>query len=259
MFSSNLKLVVIYSDSFGEKLIGNLVNHSGFCISCAEACDHCREGKFSFAENIVGVFRLQDPATLPEFIEEGIEAYLPDNIPDADLAIVSGVHNDILLELPYLLKEAGIKAMIIPIEAPSRLGIAQVKDICNELGIEIKAPKPFCELEVDPDTPIISRFIKEFGIGRPKLRVELDGERIARIEVIRSAPCGCTWYIAKQLRGAEISDRRELWNRISEAHHSYPCTASMEHDRERGDTILHKAGYIAREAVEKGIEGRTTL
>jgi len=259
MFSSDLKLIVIYSDLFGDKFIRNLVNTTTFCISCAEACDHCREGKFNFSTNIVGIFKLPDPATLPEFIEEGIEEYMPQNLPEADLAIVSGVHNDILLELPYLLKSAGIKAMIVPIEASARLGIAQVQEICEKLEIEFAAPKPFCELDLDPDKPVISQFIEEFGIGRPKLNVELDGERIARMDVIRSAPCGCTWYIAKQLRNVKISDRRELWDRISEAHHSYPCTASMEHDSVLGDTILHKAGYIAREAVEEGIEGRTIL
>ncbi|HMB45758.1 MAG TPA: DUF166 family protein, partial [Candidatus Methanoperedens sp.] len=36
---------------------------------------------------------------------------------------------------------------------------------------------------------------------------------------------------------------------ISNAHHAYPCTASMERDAETKDTILHKAGYIIREAV----------
>ncbi|MDD3565620.1 MAG: DUF166 family protein, partial [Methanothrix sp.] len=40
---------------------------------------------------------------------------------------------------------------------------------------------------------------------------------------------------------------------ISEAHHAYPCTASMEQDPEIKDTILHKAGYIIREAVEDAI------
>ncbi len=33
-----------------------------------------------------------------------------------------------------------------------------------------------------------------------------------------------------------------------------PCTASMDKDPQIGDTILHKAGYIIREAVEEGME-----
>ncbi len=101
---------------------------------------------------------------------------------------------------------------------------------------------------------MVQRFIAEFGIGRPEVRVEVDRrERITHVDVLRSAPCGSTWFVAKQLEGVEVEDKRELYERISESHHSYPCTASMEKDREIGDTILHKAGYIIRAAVEEAL------
>jgi len=77
--------------------------------------------------------------------------------------------------------------------------------------------------------------------------------RIVHVEVLRSAPCGSTWFVAKQLEGVEVENKLELYDRISESHHSYPCTASMEKDREIGDTILHKAGYLIRAAVEKAL------
>ena len=64
---------------------------------------------------------------------------------------------------------------------------------------------------------------------------------------------GSTWFVAKQLEGVEVDNKRELYDRISESHHSYPCTASMERDRELGDTVLHKAGYLIREAVERAL------
>jgi len=57
--------------------------------------------------------------------------------------------------------------------------------------------------------------------------------------------------VAKQLESVEVENKLELYDRISEYHHSYSCTASMEKDREIGDMILHKAGYLIREAVEK--------
>ncbi|MEM3584643.1 MAG: DUF166 family protein, partial [Nitrososphaerales archaeon] len=40
---------------------------------------------------------------------------------------------------------------------------------------------------------------------------------------------------------------------VSKAHHGYPCTASMDFDPELKDTILHKAGYIIRDAVLNSI------
>ncbi|NLX40078.1 MAG: thymidylate synthase, partial [Methanothrix sp.] len=77
-------------------------------------------------------------------------------------------------------------------------------------------------------------------------------ETILAANVIKGAPCGSTWYVAKRMTGLE-TDQPDLRERISEAHHAYPCTASMEQDPEIKDTILHKAGYIIREAVEDAI------
>jgi hypothetical protein len=109
-------------------------------------------------------------------------------------------------------------------------------------------------LEPRDDKPLVRRFIAEFGIGRPEVRVEVDRRgRMAHVAVLRSAPCGSTWFVAKQLEGIEVENKRELYDRISESHHSYPCTASMEKDRELGDTILHRAGYIIRAAVEAAL------
>lgn len=49
-------------------------------------------------------------------------------------------------------------------------------------------------------------------------------------------------------------DQPDLRERISEAHHAYPCTGSMERDAELGDTVLHVGGYIIRDAVEGGLK-----
>jgi hypothetical protein len=158
-----MDLIVIYSGDFGEKVIGNLINYSTFCISCAEACARER--------------------------------------------------------------------------------------------IEIAFPKPFCELQPRNDQPLIKKFVDEFKIGRPEIRIEVDKRgNIRRVDVLRSAPCGSTWFVAKQLAHVEVGNIRELHEQISASHHSYPCTASMEKDPEIGDTTLHKAGYIIRTAVKEGIK-----
>jgi len=254
MLKSDLDLVFFYSGSFGERVIGNLINYSTFCVSCAEACTYCREDKFNFSGNIKGIFKLPEPITLPEFIEDNVEDYLPKNIPKADIAIVSEIHNDLLLELSHLLKKSEIGAIIIPIETPSQLAMSQIMDICQKEEIEVAFPKPFCALDPDEDMPLISRFVDEFQIGKPKLKIRLDSDRkIVSADVLKSAPCGSTWFVAKQILGFDVDDQRELWNRVSESHHSYPCTAGMQKDWELKDTILHKAGYLIREAVEDAI------
>jgi hypothetical protein len=69
------------------------------------------------------------------------------------------------------------------------------------------------------------------------------GKEIIECAVVRrSAPCGSTWYIAKKLAG--ISTKQdELYDAIAKAHHSYPCTASMNLDPETKEPILHIGGF----------------
>ena len=40
----------------------------------------------------------------------------------------------------------------------------------------------------------------------------------------------------------------------SQSSSSYPFTANIDKENQLGDTILYKAGYIIREAVEDGME-----
>jgi len=251
-----MDLIVLYSGEFGERVIGNLVNHSTFCRACGEACTHCKEGVYGFADCIPGIFQLPPPSQLPVMIECSPRAFLPPDLPAADVAIISGLHPDLLLELPALLKDSGsgIKALMVPRERPDSIARAQLEEACANEGLEITLPKPFCELQPREDQPVIKRFVESFKIGRPELKLELDRHgRIQHVTVIRSAPCGSTWYVAKQLEHLNAADTPELFARISEAHHAYPCTASMERDRELDEAILHKAGYLIRAAIEEGL------
>ena len=158
-----MNLIVIYSGDFGERVIGNLINYSTFCISCAEACTQCKEGKYGFADRINGFFKLPAPSLLPLFIEDSTSGYLPNEIPDADIAIVSEIHNDILLELPIILKDSGIKAMIVPQESAAQLARPQIEELCAREEVEIVFPKPFCDLQPQDDKPMIKNFVKEMG------------------------------------------------------------------------------------------------
>ena len=262
MQTSNLKLVVFYHGFFGERFIANLMNYPNSCPSygaCGiDACTQCKENAYSFTKNIIAAFAMVDPTTLPDFIENA-EDFLPKFIPEADIAIAINLHPDVLAALPEKLN-GKIKALIVPVEEPKWCspGLArQLKEKCDELGIEFAAPKPFCNLRESSEHPLINRFIREFGVGVPKFEIELEDRKIKEIRVLRSQPCGAAWFIAIKLRGYEFENMRDLWNRVSEAHHSFPCTASMEMDNEYNETLLHIAGYIARRAVDEalGYEG----
>ena len=241
------------------RVIRNLINDPSFCKSCGIYCDYCKYNVYTYVNNIRAAIELPDPYNLPSFIEDA-EKYMPRKIPNSDICIASGLHKDLLLELPCRIYQAGIKALIVPIEdfkeVPSGLK-RQLTEKCEELGLETAFPKPFCSLEPDVDKPLISRFVDLFKIGRPLLEVSIlrkgNDEIIGSIIVKRSAPCGSTWYVAKKLIGVKL-ERGILYDTVAKAHHSYPCTATMAIDPEMGEPILHMGGYIIREEVEKAIK-----
>ncbi len=255
-----MKVVVFYNGEFGRTLIGNLINFSGFCISCGDACTLCKSGKYSMADDLVSIIEMQDPDTLDAFLDD-VDPYLPKDIPEAEIAIVVNVHPDIIFGILPVLKEKGYKGILGGSENPKQLPLGlrtQLEEEASKIGIEAAFAKPFCNLRPDPAKPNIAAFMEKAHFGEPRIEILTQKSRggketILAANVIRSAPCGSTWYVAKRMTGLE-TDQEDLRERISEAHHAYPCTASMDQDPELKDTILHKAGYIIREAVEDAIK-----
>ena len=255
----DLTLVFIYSGAFAERAIRNFINDPSFCKSCGLYCDSCKYGVYTYVRNIRAAIELPNPSELPAFIDKP-EEYMPKNMPKADLCVASGLHKDLLFDLPHQIEKFWIKGLIVPIEdfneVPSGLR-KQVEERCLELGLESAFPKPFCSLKTEENKPLISRFVNEFSVGRPELEIYTAKRRnyevVESAIVRRSAPCGSTWYVARKIMGVETK-RESLYDTIAKAHHSYPCTATMNVDPEVKEPILHIGGYIIREAVEKALE-----
>lgn len=256
--NSDLALVFVYSGEYAERVIRNLVNDPSFCKSCDLYCDFCKYNVYSYVRNIRAAIELPDPSKLPIFIDHP-EKFMPQKIPQADLCVASGLHKDLLLELPTQIERVGMKGLVVPIEnfteVPSGLR-KQIEENCQELGLEHAFPKPFCSLEISEEKPTISRLVTELKVGRPSLDITTrrrgEHEVIDSVAVRRSAPCGSTWYVARKIVGVET--RREvLYDAIAKAHHTYPCTATMNVDPEVKEPILHVGGYIIREEVMKAL------
>ncbi len=248
-----MHICFIYQDPFAERVIGNLCNADSFCKACSLLCERCRLKYGSFAGDIQYVHRVS--GNLPTFIEEP-RIFLPENMPECDVLIAVALHPDMLLAIPQAAQESNAKAVLVPIEDKRWCppGVReQMKNKLDEIGVEYAFPKPFCSLEPF-NQPVIENLVKRYAIGKPKVEVEVRGGFISNANVVRSAPCGSTWYVAQQIKGKRVSEIEEV---IAVAHHSYPCTASMEIDPEIGDTILHKAGYIIREAVKNAVSAQT--
>jgi len=256
---TELSLVFIYSKDFMERVIRNVINDPSYCKSCGLYCESCKYNVYSFVHNVRAAIQLPNPQDLPAFIDNPAD-YMPKHLPEADVSLVSGVHKDLLLELPEHLKEAGIKALIVPIEDWNEVPVGvrkQMEQKCNALGLECAFPKPFCTLEPEKDKPTIARFIEETKVGKPLL--EISTTTLGKDEVIeyaavrRSAPCGSTWYVARKLAG--VSTKQEvLYDAIARAHHSFPCTATMNTDPETKEPILHIGGFTIRAAVDEALQ-----
>ena len=252
-----------------QKFVGNLINDDRFCKACEQLeqnvkCDKCRENVSNFSGNIY--FYEQVGKGAPDLIEDAGK-YLPKNLPDVDFLLVVGIHQDLLAELPYYLKDKEIKAVIIPIEDPKWVppGLqVQVLEVFEKFGIQAAFPKPFCALSVKlneynrvgfnvtRERSNIIEFIQYYKIGEPIVSFLLskDGKVIEENCVIQSAPCGSTYFIVQQLKAKYLKDGQlSLNERISKAHHSYPCNASMDQDSILRDSILHVGGYLIRNAI----------
>jgi hypothetical protein len=245
----SLRIGTIYGDVFAERVIGNLINFKSFCEGCEPVCSECRSSYGSYVGDIVGIHPTDPP--MPTMIEDPTK-YIEDmNLISCDLLLIVAIHHDILAAVDLLVEATGAKAVIAPIEDPSWIppGLrAQVKETLDSIGIENAFPKPFCTLEPG-EGKLIDEFMERYRVGKPIHYVDMNGDMIQEIGPLRSAPCGCTWYVSQKIRGKSISDTDVLFDEISKAHHSYPCTASMAKDREYGDALLHLAGYNARNAV----------
>jgi len=256
--TERLTLLFVYSGEFAERVIRNLINDPSFCKSCGLYCDSCKYNVYNHVQNVRAAIKLPETSELPAFIDEP-EKYMPKKIPKADLCISSETHKDLLLELPRRLHMAEVKALIVPVEDFAKVPTGlrkQVEEKCQEVGLEYAFPKPFCSLEPSEDKLVISRFVNEMGIGRPRLEISTalrgKNEIIESTIVRRSAPCGSTWYVARKLWGVDTK-KETLYDAIAKAHHSYPCTATMDIDPEAKEPILHMGGYIIREEVEKAL------
>ncbi|MFX1257673.1 MAG: DUF166 domain-containing protein [Promethearchaeota archaeon] len=275
--SDNYKLGIFYGTDpdrtamLAQKFVGHLINNEEFCKACENLeinvkCDKCREHVKSHASSIYFYEKLGVNA--PEFIEEP-EKYLPRDLPSVDFLIVIGIHQDLLSELPNYLKDKGVKAVIVPLEDPSWCppGLqVQVLEEFEKSRIQAAFPKPFCALskEYNENNKVgfhltknhnyIHEFIDYFKIGTPIVSFLLSKNRksIEDACVLQSAPCGSTYYVVQQLRSKYIENGElPLNEKISKAHHAYPCNASMQADNVLKDSILHIGGYLVRNAIRR--------
>lgn len=237
-----LDLYIIWDDPFGKKVIRHL------------------EKNPEKLKGIVGIDKVPSNVQVssPAFIDEADEK-LPENLPDScDVILVLGI--DMYIQsLPKIVEKTKAEAVIVPIEDSDwyPLGILnQIREELEKKGVEGAYPRPFCSLQ-GKGRKIVEQFITDYEIGKPALEIKVKNKEINNPIVNISAPCGSTLTVADRIKGTSVSFESsnilELEGRISKAHHSHPCTGDMMKDPVLGETILHRAGYLVRDAVKKAI------
>ncbi len=233
-----------------DRFYRHLSDDPTLCTGCDLACDQCR-GKYpslypiDFKKDIVAYRRL--PGQLPYYVDNPLQYFSA--LPPFDVLVAIGLHEDVLLVLPRVAKDAGAKLLVVPVEDPdwiSKWVRGNLVKVCQSLGIEFVSPKPFCALEAKGNE-VIQEFIDYLRIGYPRIKLRIKDNIIVDSQVLVSAPCGCTYYVARNLIGFNLKNQVEKV--VAKYWHSYPCVASMKMDPELGDTILHKGGYIHYDIV----------
>ncbi len=217
-----------------------------------------------FAPAMWAVHRWAAPRALPLIIDDPAD-FLPPTFPSVDLVLALGETPAVAQLIPDIVKMAGAKAVIAPIDRNESLppGLtAQLKSWLADLGVAAAFPKPFCSLTesaynqppitVTYDDPIIRQFARHFG--KPQLGVTVDADRhVCDVAVERDSACGCAHFVAQGLIGISLEQAEHEAGML---HHHYPCLASMNQDADYGDTLMHVSGHILRVTVKEQIKDR---
>ncbi|MBI4776767.1 MAG: hypothetical protein HY788_21735 [Deltaproteobacteria bacterium] len=190
---------------------------------------------------------------LPAVIDDP-QDILPEDLPTGDLLLYLGQNNKLAELIPEIALQCKVAAVIAPVDNRALLptGLAnQIKRQLDRKGVKTAFPGPFCGLVYDDDMgPLIREFSRCYG--KPKLKVRVDGDQIVEVSVLREAPCGNTSYVTERLGGVGVEEAVE---RAGQLHREHPCMATMNMDREIGDTLLKKAGALLEEALIEALKG----
>lgn len=212
---------VITRGKYGHRLIETVREHSDFSIVTADL-----------------------PEFVPVFIEEPdefLEALNFDRrVFSAEIIITYSLHPDLTSAIAKLAAEAGVRSLIVP-GGPSRASVPELKKISEVSGMDIEVDEICCSLEPnDFNRPFAELF------GSPILKVKTKDGKVADVRVIKGAPCGSTWYMAKEIVGMEVKDAPPKAGLLIQ---HYPCRAT------RGDLGgIHESGELHKQAFIRALE-----
>ncbi|MEM0202879.1 MAG: DUF166 family protein [Archaeoglobaceae archaeon] len=181
------------------------------------------------------------PSDLPDLIENASDYLkLPPKTPE--LVVSFANHADINLELIKQVSERGTRIVIISGGAKAG-AYKQLKAEGEKRGVRVIWEEICCTTPKLRDHEFFEHF------GAPEFEVELEGDVIKEVRVLRSAFCGASYFVAEKLRGIKVDEAPSKAGYFAQI---FPCLAS------RGpEGGIHKAGNAHKKAIEKAIERAT--
>ena len=230
-----MRVLILIQGDYGERIVDNIKTH---------APRDWEVNSYAF------------PKTLPVIIDDPNE-FLPEELPPADLLISLGEHPGVAQLIPDMVERSRAKAVIAPAANRAWLPAGLARQIKNKLamrGVEMVYPVPFCSLtEKNSSNPYVLELVRYFG--RPVVTVELAGDKIREVTIIREAPCGNTRFVANGLVGVWVVDAVMQAGLV---HHQHPCLATMVVDPEFNDTLMHRSGLGIKQAVDEALKSKPT-
>jgi len=153
-----------------------------------------------------------DPPTSAFMDEIEIPEDAVKQVKEANLLITYTLHPDLTLDLVEMLHEY-VEWVIVAAWRGEGF-----KNQLERLG-NVTCPENMCDLQ-ENGNPVFDEFVAKFG--RPIVRINCQGDKIVDIEVLRSSPCGSTFFVAEEMIGQELED---LPVKAGLKLQHYPCRA----------------------------------
>ena len=190
---------------------------------------------------------MEIPESLPDFIEspeDFVAALNPDKrVFSSDIIIAYTLHPDLTSEIICIAGEHGAHAVIIAGGIARAGSHFELLNLSEKYNMHIEVHEICCDIE-KCDHKVIDEFASCFG--KPQVKITTKGGIIRNVEVIRGAPCGSTWHMAKALVGIGAKDAPVRAGLLVQ---QYPCRAL------RGiKGGIHKAAELHKKAVETALE-----
>lgn len=183
-----LKVIIVTDGPYGER-----------------AYEHIsKEFDTEFIELEPPVSTFVDEIEIPKEVISKIEG--------ADILITYILHPDLTLDLVEMLHD---KVKWVIVAAWRGEGF---KNQLERLG-NVTCPENMCDLE-ENGNPAFDEFVSKFG--RPIVKINCQGDKIVNIEVVRSSPCGSTFFVAEEMIGQDVKD---LPIKAGLKLQHYPCRA----------------------------------